>query len=82
MLSILKIHVRPVPILNRVKKKIPATDNLKTKNFMHRFYIGKIFALLISKKKKCFPRGNLPSPPLKSQMVRPVDGNDQKLMIY
>ena len=72
MLSILKIHVRPVPILNRVKKKIPATDNLKTKNFMHRFYIGKIFALLISKKKKMFSKGksSIP-PPLKVKWFAP-----------
>ena len=61
-------HVRPVPLLIGVKKKIPATDNHK-KNIMHRFYTGKKISALLVSGEKIFPRGNLPTPP--PQMVRP-----------
>ena len=62
-------HVRPVSILIRVKKKIPATDNHKKIYIMHRFYIGKKYLPCWSVGKKIFPRGNLPNrppPPQKS----------------
>ena len=61
MLSILKIHMWGLFHSWLEWKKMPATDNHK-KNIKHRFYMGKISALLVSGK-KIFPRGNLPTPP-------------------
>ena len=59
-------HVRSVPLLIEVKKKIPATDNHK-KKIIHRFYIGKNICLVGQWEKNLF-KGNLPTPPPPSKV--------------